>query len=414
VRSGSAPRFARLYLHLFGFAACVLPVTSFVLSASGWRPADIGIATALTGVAGTVSAPVWGRLDDRTDGAFRAAVLVCVAAATAAALTLDRFPHAVTWATLALFGAGEGPLDALLTTRVLASGLHRARLGRVRSFGSLGWVLGLALAAGVLTVWPEHPGWVWLAAAAVAVTSPSAGSRRPATAAAPVGSPRDGARLPLRRVLAVVAVVFPTSAAMSALVQFTAGWAHTELSAGPFLALAPIALSAALELPVFPWVDRLAARWSPLAVTVLAGPPLAGATLLLAVAPSSATMLAVQPLIAVSFALGFVGQSRLVAQAVPAARQGSAQTLASALTLGLAGLVAGVVGGRLADALGYGGLFAWLAVAAVGGSAVGGLAWAWVRHAARFGGARAGRWLREPVGPDPDLSGALPAERRGL
>jgi hypothetical protein len=82
--------------------------------------------------------------------------------------------------------------------------------------------------------------------------------------------------------LAVVGLVFPSALAMSGLIQFTAGWAHTELSAGPFLAVAPIALSAALELPVFPWVDRLAARRSPLVVAVLAGPPLAAATVLLA------------------------------------------------------------------------------------------------------------------------------------
>jgi MFS family permease len=158
---------------------------------------------------------------------------------------------------------------------------------------------------------------------------------------------------------------------MSALVQFTAGWAHQELSAGPFLALAPIALSAALELPVFPWVDHLVRTRPPIVAAVLAGPFLALATGLLAVFPSSGTMLAVQPLIAVSFALWFVGQSRMLALAVPADRQASAQTLGAALSGGVGGLLAGVIGGRLADTAGYSGLFASLAVVTAAGTVVG-------------------------------------------
>ena len=182
----------------------------------------------------------------------------------AAALTLGRLPHAATWIALGLFGAADGPLDALLTTRVLASGLHGSRLGAVRSFGSLGWVVGLALAATALTVWPQHAEWVLVVAALAMVTAPfSWGRREPAAGGRQrIGACRrrdaTGRRLPVRAVLGVLAVTFPISLTMSTLVQFTAGWAHQELSAGPFLALAPIALSALLELPVFPLVDRLA------------------------------------------------------------------------------------------------------------------------------------------------------------
>jgi MFS family permease len=178
-------------------------------------------------------------------------------------------------------------------------------------------------------------------------------------------APPDGERLPVRSVLALTV---STPIVMSALIQFTAGWAHQELSAGPFLALAPIALSAALELPAFPWVDRLARGRSPLALAALAGPPLAVSTGLLALAPSRFTVLAVQPLVAISFCLWYVGQSRMLAACAPPSRQASAQTLGSALSSGSASLLAGVVGGQLADALGYGGLFAVLAGVALAGT----------------------------------------------
>lgn len=399
--SGPRTRFARLYVHVFASAACVLPVASYVLADFGWRPADIGFGVAAIGVAGTVFSPFWGWLDDRTGWAPRGAILVTAAAAVGAAFSLGRLPHAATWLALAFFGAAEGPMDALLTARVLASGVHRSRLGALRSFGSLGWVLGLALAATVLTLLPGHPELVLVAAACTAVTSPRSWGGPPATlpatapgrratvgheaplAAGPRSSdalPVGRRRVPLRPLLSVVAVTLPTSVAMSAIVQFTAGWAHAELAAGAVLALAPIALSALLELPVLPWVDRLVRARSPLLVTVLAGPPLTLATAMLAAFPSIVSVLAVQPLIGVSFSLLFVGQSRLLAATVTDDRHASAQTLGSALITGGGGLIAGVVGGWVADRLGYGGLLASLTALTAVGSAVGGLALLRVRR----------------------------------
>jgi MFS family permease len=368
-------RFARLYLHLFVTAACVVPVASYILSTFGWRAGDIGVGTAVIGIAGTIASPLWGRLDDRTTWAPRAAVLGSAAAVVLAALTLGRLPHWVTWTALALYGIGQGPLDALLTTRVLADRSLAARLGQLRSLGSLGWVVGLAVAATVLTLWPAHSEWVLFAAAAAAVTAPRSWGRRRAPADPDrSGRAGTGGGLPFRAVSRVLVLTVATPIVMSALVQFTAGWAHQELSAGPFLALAPIALSAALELPAFPWVDRLARGRSPLLLAVLAGPPLAASTVLLAAFPSRFTVLAVQPLVAVAFSLWYVAQSRMLAESVPAGRQASAQTLGSALSSGCASLLAGVVGGQLADAVGYRGLFATLAAVSVAGSMAGALA----------------------------------------
>lgn len=376
--SRSQPRFARLYVHAFASAACVLPVASYVLATFRWSPADIGVGAAVLGISGTASSPFWGRLDDRTTWAPRAAVLVVAAAALAAALTLGRTPHFATWVALALFGAGEGPMDALLTTRVLSSGPHASRLGALRAFGSVGWVVGLVLAAAVLALWPGHAEWVLVVAAVTAMTSPrSWGERTSSSTVGTTAGSSSGAvarpPLPLKPIAAVLMVTLPTSIGMSALVQFSAGWARQELSAGPFLAVAPIALSALLELPVLPHVDRLARSRRPMLVAVLAGPPLTLATAILAVFPSIASILAVQGLIAISFSLLFVGQSRMLAAAVPADRQASAQTLGSALITGVGGLIAGLVGGRVADGWGYGGLMGCLSVLIALGAVVGGL-----------------------------------------
>jgi MFS family permease len=369
--------FPRLYLHLFASAACMLPAASYILTTFDWSPSDIGVGTACAALAGVIASPLWGWLDDRTGWAPRAAVLASAAAALATALTLGRLPHEVTWAAMALFGAAAGPLDPLLTTRILESGVHGHRLGRLRAFGSLGWVLGLAVAASILARWPDHARLVPIAAALLSVTAPrSWGTRRvhpPAPAVEPTR--RSGAvrlpRMPWRAVLSVLLFTFPASFVFSALVQFTAGWAHRDLAAGPFLALAPIALAAALELPIFPWVDRLAHRFAPLTLVLFASPPLAVATLSLALFPSGPVMVAVQPLVAASVAFWVVGQSRMLLVAGSPSQRASAQTLGSALVSGGAGLLAGAVGGHIADAVGYRGLFLTLAAVALVGASTG-------------------------------------------
>lgn len=372
-----APPFGRLYLQVFACAACVLPTASYVLAGFGWQPSAIGVGTALAGVAATAAAPGWGWLDDRVRWAPPVALTGCAVAAALTAATLGHVAHAVTWAGLAAFGATEGPLDAFLTTRILGSGRHAARLGSIRAFGSIGWVIGLVVAAAVLTAWPQHAEWVLYAAALLAITaSRSWGKRTRVPNADPAGpAPHRRRRglgsLPLRPVLGVLAFTFPTSLVMSSVVQFTAGWARQTLGAGPFLALSPIALSAALELPLFPVVDRLAVRLPARALAVLAGPPLAVATAVLALAPSTVTVLLVQPLVAASFCLWFLGQSRMLAEAVPPGQQGAGQTLGAALSSGASSLLAGVGGGQVADALGYGGLFATLAGVSVAGATLG-------------------------------------------
>jgi hypothetical protein len=364
-------------VQLFACAACVLPTASYVLAGFGWQPSAIGVGTALAGVAATVAAPAWGWLDDRVGWAPRVALTACALAATATAVTLGHVAHAVSWLGLAAFGAAEGPLDAFLTTRILGSVRHAARLGSIRAFGSVGWVAGLMIAAAVLTAWPQHAQWVLYAAALLAITAPSSWGRRsrvgpPEPAGrAPHRAHRAPGSLPLRSVLGVLVFTFPTSLVMSSVVQFTAGWARQMLGAGPFLALAPIAVSAALELRLFPVVDRLAERLPARVLAVLAGPPLAVATAVLGLAPSTVTVLLVQPLVAASFCLWFLGQSRMLAEAVPTGQQGAGQTLGAALSSGASSLLAGVVGGHVADALGYGGLFASLAGVSFAGATLG-------------------------------------------
>jgi hypothetical protein len=72
-------------------------------------------------------------------------------------------------------------------------------------------------------------------------------------------------------------------------------------------------------------------------------------------------LFAVQPLVAISFTLMFVGQSRLIAERVPVGQLASALTLTSTLGRAVAGPLAGIAGGAVAAASGYSALFLSLA-----------------------------------------------------
>jgi hypothetical protein len=199
-------------------------------------------------------------------------------------------------------------------------------------------------------------------AGAAALSAPVTTQNKPATPpqSLPPRPPRQ--RPPLRAVLRVLSVTFPIPVCTAVLVYFTAGWAHSDLGGGPLLAVGPLALSAALEVPAFLAVDRLARSVSPMWLCGAAFPPLALATTLLALFPNKVMIFGVQPLVAMSFALWFVGHSRLMSERVPHHNLASALTLLSTVGRGIGGPIAGIVGGVIPTAAGYPTLFLGMSV----------------------------------------------------
>jgi hypothetical protein len=357
-------RLRRQYLHAFVAAAAVGPFLSYVLADLGWSPRYIGYATAALTASAVITAPAWGWLDDLTDGAAAHLSLLTTAAASLLVMvSATRLGTGMTIASIGVLGSASGSIEPLLTSRMLRHPRTAARLGTTRSLGSVGWILGLGLGGLLLTV-SDRSVLVFLIAAVAALTTPRPSRTAGATAPGPRGGPRP--RPPLRAVLWVLSMTFPIPLCMAALVYFTAGWAR-DLGAAPLVAVGPLALAASLELPAFVLVDRLARRLPPISLCALAFPPLGAASLTLAMVPSQGALYAVQPLVAMSFTLWFVSQSRLVAARVAAAELGSGLALASTLGRGVAGPLAGIAGGTLAALGGYPSLFLAMAVTCVAG-----------------------------------------------
>lgn len=348
----------RQFLHSFVAAACIGPFLSYVLADLAWSPINIGYATALLTIGAASAAPFWGWIDDtRAQGAAKLSLIATAAACVGVAIAVTGTSQWITLCAVALLGAASGSLEPLLTARALRNASTATGLGAIRSVGSIGWILGLGIGGTILTVASQQPALIFVVAGVAALSAPVWTKKN---ALAPSQPPRPQParrRPPLGAVLRVLSVTFPVPVCTAVLVFFTAAWAHTNLGAGPLLAVGPLALSAALELPAFLVVDRLARRVSSTWLCGAAFPPLALATALLALFPDKTMIFGVQPLVAVSFALWFVGQSRLMSEYVPHHNLASALTLLSTLGRGIGGPIAGIMGGTIATAAGYPALF---------------------------------------------------------
>jgi hypothetical protein len=327
-----------------------------VLTDAGWTPRQIGYTTAVLTASAVITAPAWGWADDvLRGGAARLSLVTTAVAASLLTLSVLELGPAATLASVAVLGSASGSIEALLTTHTLRDPRTATKLGATRSLGSVGWILGLFMGGVLLTV-SGHPALVFLLAGAAALTAP-APRRRDDAPQIQVAKGEKHSLLPLREVLFVLSVTFPLPLCTAALTFFTAGWARDDLGAGPLVAVGPLAFAAALELPAFLAIDRLARRVSAGWLCALAFPPLGLAVLTLSLLPSRGVLFAVQPLVAISFTLWFVGQSRLMAERVPVGQLASALTLLSTLGRGIAGPLAGIAGGALAAAGGYSALF---------------------------------------------------------
>lgn len=351
-------RIRRQYLHVFAAAACVGPFLSYILANIGWGPSSIGIAAALLTAGGVITAPLWGKIEDHHPGRAASWSLISATAAAialAACVTIDHQP--LVFVAAFLFGATSGSLEPLFTSATLKDPRVAPFLGRVRSAGSIGWIVGLGIGGLALTVLP-FGGIVLLLAAIALVIAPRPRAPRPAArATASIARP-----VPWRAVMFTLSVALPIPIATSSFVYFTAGWAGTELGVGPLLAVLPLALAAALELPAFRVADRLATRVAPLDLVLLAYPPIIASAALVALVPGLVTLVLVQILVAVGFTFWYVGQSRLLAQLAPPAQMATAQTVAANLGRGIAGPIAGLLGGLVASQFSYAGMFGAIAL----------------------------------------------------
>lgn len=316
-----------------------------------------------------VAAPyLWGVLADRSGERVALIRLAAVlTACAAAAYLLPLSPWALAAVTLAMFcfNAGIVPLTETVVTQAstTATGLDAGRYGRVRVWGSVGFLVSVLLFGAVL----EEGGMALFPALLLGLLVTQAGfafalPRQPETHPADEPAPRLGPVLREPRVRWFFAGAFFMVLAHMALYVFFSLYldalGHSKRVVGVLWAVA-----VAVEIAWFWWQGRWLSPdrlhgW--LAAAGLVAALRFGATA--AFGSVFWVLLLAQASHAITFATQHTACVALVSRYFPGRLRSRGQALYSMGAYGLSGIVGGVLGAALSSRLGYAAVF-WAAAA---------------------------------------------------
>lgn len=362
--------FGALWFCYFAAIGAFNPYAPLWFKELGFSTLAIGTIASLQSWTRVVAPFAWGWLSDHRG---RRARLVQAAAAlsllAALALLGSRSYVAVVACIVVLYLANGGvmPLSEATLARHLSRGaaLDAGRYGRVRMWGSLGFIVAVVLFGLVL----ERAGIAWFpwVAAAMWALLMVAALQLPDT---PEPGTGQASTPPLMQVLRQ-----PMVAWFFASVFFTV-LAHTSLYT--FLSLSLDAqglpkstvgllwaVSVAAEIVFFWWQGRFFDRWSPHRWLLWAAAVSVLRFVLTAQFGGSVPVLVLaQSLHALTFAGQHAACIALITRHFPGSLRGRGQALYSVLGYGLSGVVGGVAGGWLSTVHGYAAVFWAAAVAA--------------------------------------------------
>lgn len=377
-------RFGALSLAYFATIALFNPYAPLWFQSLGFSTLLIGTLSSLQSWTRVLAPYAWSWSGDHS-GRRVELIRLAGAGALLAALALlgvrAALPVAVVVALLFLANSGVVPLyEALLSQHLhTAQGIDTARYGRVRVWGSVGFIVSVT-SFGALLQWAgigAFPAFV----VAVNALLLLAALRLPATRAAAVHAERAPPVLPLLRQPEVAwffGSIFFTVLAHTSLYAFFSLYL-VSLGYGKAAVGALWAVSIGVEIVLFwkqgRWFSRLAPYgWLSLVAlaTVLRFAAIAGAG-----AWASVLVLA-QLMHAVTFAVHHAACIAVVHRLFPDRLRGRGQALYTTLGYGVPGVIGGVGGGWLISRLGFASVFWAAALAGV-------LAWGCVRRAAQHG-----------------------------
>ena len=376
-----------VYFTAIGASWAYLPVYYRDL---GLGLATIGLLSAFSAGIQLVASPAWGLLADRyprSRTGLPAAALVAAVGASLLALSGGSPALPISVAILALGVAGIGPVLDARTLELL--GDQASRYGEIRAIGSLVFVV-VTLAVGPLL---DHAGTgalfvvyvpTLLGTALAGLSLPRSGIRHspaaPRGVRAVIGAP--GMAAFLGGALLTWALVSAVNAFYS--IQIVALGGSTQLVGLAW------AIGAAVEVPVMWSHRRLTVRIGGGAVLLLGAMAYAIRAALAASFPDAGQLVAIAPLEGLGYGLLFPASVGFIAARAPVGLAATAQGVLSA-TLGLAAIAGSALGGLIAGATTIGALFAASAFAGVAGAVMLAIA------------------ARAPTGAETSAAGADPA-----
>ena len=150
-------RLAGFYFFYFAYLGAFAPFFTLYLEAAGMSAVEIGVLMALPQLTRIVAPHLWGWLADRGGSALTIARLAGVAGTVAwlgvYASTQFVWLFAVLLAVMFFWSAALPLVDALTLTHL---GEHTARYGRIRVWGSIGFIVAVVGVGHLLDGWPPR------------------------------------------------------------------------------------------------------------------------------------------------------------------------------------------------------------------------------------------------------------------
>ena len=378
--AGSLVPFGALSFTYFASIGLFNPYAPLWFQSLGFSTLAIGAIASLQSWTRVVVPYAWSWLGDHWGHGTRRVELLRIATALILVSSLGLLVFtdvvAVALVVVLIFMANGAvvPLSEAALAQRLATGqgFDVGRYGRVRVWGSLGFIISVTLFGVLLqrTGIGALPGWVLLIFALLAVAAwwlPRQGAAAPPTHAASHGGVWPVLRQPV--VAWFFAGVFFTVLAHTALYAFLSLYLDT-LGYDKSTVGALWAVAVAVEIVFFWTQGRWFARWS--AHTWLLVAALASVVRFAAMAAFGGSLLLLvltQSLHALSFAAQHAAAVSLVDRHFPGALRGRGQALYSTLGYGLSGVIGGVAGGAISERFGFAALFGAAALVSVAATA---------------------------------------------
>ncbi len=373
--AGSLAPFGALSFAYFASIGLFNPYAPLWFQSLGFSTLAIGAIGSLQSWTRVVAPYAWSWTGDHWEHGARRTTLLRIATALAlvfaAGLLWTRSYGAVSLIVLLLFlsnGAIVPLAEAALSQRLAtAQGLDVARYGRVRVWGSIGFIVSVTAFGAVLqaTGIGALPGFTVAIFAALALAAwrlPQGASSHTATAAA-----AHGVLAVLRRPVVIwfFAGVFLTVLAHTSLYIFFSLYL-VELGYGKTAVGLLWAVSVAAEIVFFSTQGRWLARWSATAWLVIA----AAASVLrfgaiAAFGGIGVVLVLAQTLHAATFAAQHAACITLIDKHFAGPLRGRGQALYTTLGYGISGVIGGLAGGAISQRFGFPAVFAASSVVSV-------------------------------------------------